>query len=104
VPKKLFKPPKDVINEWPEVFEDMYIKTMPIEYIHCAEISFGDGRVWEVNIAEQLQHSSVEEVASRLMDAFREYQSEIATINFQVDIGRLKHDITNSTKDILDKK
>ena len=104
MPKKLFKPPKDVINEWPEVFEDLYIKSMPIEYIHSVEITFNDGRVWEVNIAEQLDHSKVNEVTSRLMEAFREYHPEIASVNFQVDVQRLKKDVINSTKNILDNK
>jgi hypothetical protein len=104
VPKKLFKPPKDVIQEWPEIFEDLYMSTIPISYMHSVEIEFDDGRIWEINVAEQLELNEAEIVAKKLIEAFREYQDEIHNMNFRVDIEKLKNDVINSTKGILGNK
>ena len=54
MPKPLFKPPRHLVEEWPEVFEDMYMNTMPVCYIDMIRMEFNDGRIWEINIQEQL--------------------------------------------------
>lgn len=100
----MFKPPKSVISEWPEVFEEIYMSTMPIQYIHGVEITFDNGRIWEININEQLEFDNEEDIIQKLMLAFKDYQDEIQTINFQVDIGKLKSDVLKSTKNILGDK
>jgi hypothetical protein len=104
VPKKYFKPPKDVIKEWPEVLGDVYVSTMPIKYIHGVELSFSDGRIWEIDIEEQLECNDEDEIIEKIMMAFKDYQDEIVTINFQIDVERIKEDIINSTKGILGEK
>jgi hypothetical protein len=104
VPKKYFKPPKDVIKEWPEVLGDVYVSTMPIKYIHGVELSFSDGRIWEIDIEEQLEFNDEDEIIEKIMMAFKDYQDEIVTINFQIDVERIKEDIINSTKGILGEK
>lgn len=104
MPKKYFKPPKDVIKEWPEVLGDVYVSTMPIKYIHGVELSFSDGRIWEIDIEEQLECNDEDEIIEKIMMAFKDYQDEIVTINFQIDVERIKEDIINSTKGILGEK
>jgi hypothetical protein len=104
VPKKLFKPPENVIQEWPEVFEHIYMSTVPISYMDSVEIEFTDGRIWEINVAEQLELNKAEIVAVKLIEAFREYQDEIQNMNFKVDIEKLKKDVLDSTKGILGEK
>jgi hypothetical protein len=104
VPKKYYKPPKDVIKEWPEVLGDVYVSTMPIKYIHGVELAFSDGRVWEIDIEEQLEFNDEDEIIDKIMMAFKDYQDEIVTINFQIDVDRIKEDIINSTKGILGEK
>ena len=103
MPKRFFKPPKNVIQEWPEIFEDMYMSTIPVKYMHSVEIEFNDGRLWEINITEQLENEEAEIVAKKLIEAFREYQDEIHNMNFSVDIEKLKNDVIKSTKGFLDK-
>jgi hypothetical protein len=104
VPKKYFKPPREVIKEWPEVLGDIYVSTMPIKYIRGVELSFSDGRIWEIDIEEQLEFNDEDEIIEKIMMAFRDYQDEIVTINFQIDVDRIKNDVTNKTKGILGEK
>jgi hypothetical protein len=54
MPKKFYKPSENIIQEWPEIFEDIYMSTVPVLYMHSVEIEFDDGRIWSINISEQL--------------------------------------------------
>jgi hypothetical protein len=101
MPKPLFKPPRHLVEEWPEVFEDMYMNTMPVCYIDMIRMEFNDGRVWEINIQEQLYDLPNELVASRLVDTFQEFKEDIKKIDFKIDIDRLKKDILDSSKKIF---
>jgi hypothetical protein len=101
VPNPLFKPPRHLVKEWPEVFEDLYMNTMPVAYLETVHLEFANGRVWQIDIKEQLKELDADDVAKRLLDTLQEYKDEIKKIDFKVDIGRLKTDIQHSTKDIV---
>jgi hypothetical protein len=101
VSKPLFRPPKNLIQEWPEVFEDLYMNTMPVHYLEMLRIEFEDGRVWEINVQEQLSTTHSDIIADRLVDTFQEYREEIKKIDFKVNIDKLKTDVRNSSKKIL---
>jgi hypothetical protein len=101
VPKPLFRPPKNLIQEWPEVFEDLYMNTMPVHYLEMLRIEFDDGRVWEINVQEQLSSTHSDIIADRLVDTFQEYREEIKKIDFKVNVDKLKTDIRNSSKKIF---
>lgn len=99
--KPLFKPPTHLIKEWPEVFEDMYMNTMPVAYLKNVRLEFNNGRIWEIDIQEQLTNEPNEVVAEKLIDTFQEYRDDITKVDFTIDIQRLKEDITKQTKNIL---
>lgn len=101
MPNPLFKPPRHLVKEWPEVFEDLYMNTMPIAYLETVHLEFANGRVWQVDVKDQLKELNVDDVATRLLDTLQEYRDEITKLDFKVDIERLKKDISNSTKDIF---
>jgi len=101
VPKPLFRPPTHLIKEWPEVFEDMYMNTMPVAYLKNVRLEFNNGRIWEIDIQEQLTNEPNEVVAEKLIDTFQEYRDDITKVDFTIDIQRLKEDITKQTKNIL---
>ena len=101
MPKPLFRPPTHLIKEWPEVFEDMYMNTMPVAYLKNVRLEFNNGRIWEIDIQEQLTNEPNEVVAEKLIDTFQEYRDDITKVDFAIDIQRLKEDITKQTKNIL---
>jgi hypothetical protein len=101
MPKPLFKPPRHLVEEWPEVFEDMYMNTMPIHYIDMVRMEFIDGRVWEINVQDQLCDVPNELVATRLVDTFQEFKEDIKKIDFKIDVERLKTDIKKEIRKIL---
>ena len=101
MPNPLFKPPRHLVKEWPEVFEDLYMNTMPVSYIDFINLEFQDGRIWQIDIKQQLAEDEPDSVAERLMFTLTEYKDTIKKIDFKIDVERLKKDIKDSTKDIF---
>lgn len=99
--KPLFKPPRHLVREWPEVFEDLYMNTMPIAYLDLIHLEFANGRVWEIDVRDRLKGNPLEVVANQVLDTLKEYRDEITKIDFKVDVSRLKKDISASTSSIL---
>jgi hypothetical protein len=101
MPNPLFKPPRHLVKEWPEVFEDLYMNTMPVAYLDSVRLDFTDGRVWEIDVRSELTKQSPEGIAEILFSTLQEYKDEIKKIDFKVDIEKLKKDILDSTKTIF---
>lgn len=101
MPKPLFKPPKHLIKEWPEIFEDLYMNTMPVAYLLLLRLEFNNGRIWEIDVQEQIGKTDPQVMAEKLLSTFKEYRDDIKKIDFQMDIERLKSDIKESSKNLL---
>jgi len=101
VPKRLFRTPLELVKEWPEIFEDMYMSTMPVHYLQIIRLKFSNGRIWEIDITEQLSESAPDIVAEKILKIFSEYKEDISNIDFSIDVKKLKNDILQQTKDIL---
>lgn len=99
--RPLFKPPRHLVKEWPEIFEDLYMNTMPVAYLIFLRLEFTDGRIWEINVQEQLASEEANKVAEKLLNIFHEYREDIKKIDFQMDIERLKNDIKESSDRLL---
>ena len=101
MPNPLFRPPRHLVKEWPEVFEDLYMNTMPVAYLDRVHLEFSDGRIWEIDIKVELTKNNPESIADILLHTLQEYKEEIKKIDFKVDIEKLKKDIGDSTKTIF---
>ncbi len=101
MPNPLFRPPRHLVKEWPEVFEDLYMNTMPVAYLDLVHLEFLDGKIWEINIKQELESKTAEIIAETLLDTLQEYKDDIKKIDFKVDIQRLKLDIKSSTDSIF---
>ncbi len=101
MPNPLFRPPRHLVKEWPEVFEDLYMNTMPVTYIDTINLEFSDGRIWQIDVKKQLAEDDADSVAERLMMTLGEYKETITKIDFKIDVIRLKKDIEDSSKSLL---
>jgi hypothetical protein len=101
MPNPLFRPPRHLVKEWPEIFEDLYMNTMPVAYLETIHIEFSDGKIWEINITDQLIDSDPEIIADRMLETMQEYKEEIKKIDFKINIEKLKKDIKNETNKLF---
>jgi hypothetical protein len=100
VPQSRKKLPPEVIDHWPEVFEDIEISIVPLEYLHSVRVGFTDGKIWDIAIKSKTS-DSVEDLQTALDDLFEEYQDSIKSVDFRLDTDKVKRDITQRTKRFL---
>lgn len=96
---------KEVIDKWPEVLGNIDIKVVPTEYIKAVEVTFTDGKVWIIeNDPNRSIQSNAEAFEQSMEDLMAEYEDVLQSVNFVVDMERVKKDITKRTKIFMKKK
>jgi hypothetical protein len=95
------KLPDDVIDHWPEVFKDVRIEAVPIEYVNSVLVTFVDGKVWDIDLSKNTPDL---DVTDALEDLIEEYEDAIVNIDFRLDTERVKEDVTKRTKMFLKKR
>lgn len=96
--------PKEVIDHWPEVFEDLDVKVVPLEYLHSVRVFFEDGKIWDIDVQKSKKDSGIGQLEDTLGELFEAYDDVITNVDFRLDTERLKEDITNRTKLFLKKR
>ena len=101
--KKASLPP-DVIDQWPEVFNDLDVKAVPLAYLHSMRITFKDGKVWDLNIAAHVKKSGAENLEEHLEELIEAYEEVIEHVDFRLDVEKVKKDIIKKTNKFLKNK
>jgi hypothetical protein len=101
MPRALFRPPRHLVKEWPEVFEDLYMNTMPVAYLDLVIVEFKDGKVWQIDVADQLKESDPDLMCSKLLDIMQEYKDTITKMDFKINVEKLKKDIKDEISKIF---
>lgn len=105
MPKK--KLSDEVVEQWPEVMDEIDIQVVPIQYMKAVEISFTDGKTWVMDLDHDLienPNDTAQELEESLEELLDEYQDSIEGVNFVVDIAKVKADVTKRTKFFLKKR
>ena len=97
------KLPQEIIDHWPEVFQDIEIKAIPIEYIRTANVYFDNGDMWEIDIQGDFieDHNSAEEALELF---FEEYDDSIVKVDFKIDSEKVIKDVKTRTKTFMKKR
>lgn len=95
--------PKDVVDQWPEVFSEVDVKAVPLEYLHSMRIIFKDGKVWDINIASHAKNHGIDNLEEHLEELIESYEESIEHIDFRLDVERVKKDVMKKTRSFLKK-
>jgi hypothetical protein len=95
------KLPKDVVEKWPEVFGDVDIEVIPVEYLHSVRITFSDGKIWEIDTTKNEDDIDFEDAIEALLI---EYEDSIDNVDFQLDTEKVKQDIKKRTNTFMKKR
>ena len=96
--------PKDVIDHWPEVFEEIQLNVLPIKYLNSVLINFKDGKTWEVKISAEARKEGWTVFETQLSELVKNYEENIDNVDFKLDTLRVKKDIEKGTQQFLKKK
>lgn len=96
------KLPIETSTDWDEILEQVEIKAVPLAYVKSIVVTFLDGDTWELDvIKDDLEVEDTEELLDSIVE---EYDEEIDTIEFRLNMEKVKEDIQESTEKFLAKK
>jgi len=101
VPNK--KLPQEVIDAWPEVFGDVDVKSVPLEYLHSINVQFKNRDTWVIGF-DKTKDITPEEINQHLNDLFEEYEDDIVNVDFKLDTEKVKKDVKSRTKYFMKKR
>lgn len=96
--KKRFE--EETIKSWPDILKDIRIESIPTDYIKHIKINFVDGREWLIDVEENPKA----DFNKAIDELYQEYSDSIASINFNIDIQKIKKDIEKRTTVFLKKR
>ena len=96
--------PKEVVAHWPEIFSDLYVESIPVEYLLSIKVTFKDGKNWEIRLKNNRQKMTNKELEKQITELFKTYGDAIKNVDFRLDTNKVKADITKRTKTFLKKR
>jgi len=96
--------PQEVVDLWPEVFEGIKIKSLPLKYLESVSINFKDGKSWEVKLTAKAKKDGWDVFCNSLSELLLSYEDRIDDIDFKLNTVRVKKDIERSTSKFLKKQ
>ena len=49
----------DLIKHWPEIFKDIDVRSIPLEYLNAVYVTFDDGKVWAIELDENAKPEDI---------------------------------------------
>lgn len=98
------KLPEEVISHWPEIFKDVEIKAVPIEYIHSVHVHFHDGKIWEIELDRKSVENDTNSIEDSLETFLEQYNDEIAHVDFRLNTTKVVDDVKRRTKSFMKKR
>ena len=96
--------PKEVVAHWPEIFSDLHVESIPVEYLLSIKVTFKDGKNWEIRLKNNRQKMTNKELEKQITELFQTYGDAIKNVDFRLDTNKVKADITKRTKTFLKKR
>jgi len=100
---KTNKFPRSIIDHWPEIFNDVEIRAIPIKYLHAINVNFKDGNKWCIEMNKN-KGSTVEELEESLEEFFNEHDDLIESVEFNLNTAKVKKDVQIHTKRFMKRR
>jgi hypothetical protein len=95
---------KDVIESWPEIFEDVNLNVVPLKYLCSVQVKFKDKKVWNIDIGKNLRDDNWQIIQTNIQEMVMNYKEHIESVDFKLDTDQIKKDITRETTKFLKKR
>lgn len=94
------KLPKDVIDRWPEIFGEISLNVVPLQYLHTVRITFKNSKIWEIDF-EKDSKRNWDSFEKEIKEIVSQYEDSIENIDFKLNTDKIKKDITKHTTKFL---
>jgi hypothetical protein len=95
---------RNIIDQWPEIFEDVDLSAVPLPYLHSVMVTFKDGKNWHIVLGDADKKAEDGNLPRNLYEFFQLHEEEIEHIDFRLDVEKLKKDVMRSTNKFLKRK
>jgi len=95
---------KDVIESWPEIFEDVKLNVVPLKYLCSVQVKFKDKKIWTIDIGKNLRDDNWQTIQSNIQEMIMNYKEHIEGVDFKLDTDQIKKDISRETAKFLKKR
>jgi hypothetical protein len=95
---------RNIVEQWPEIFEDIVLSAIPLPYLHSVLVTFKDGRHWTVVLKDSDRKSINGEIPKNLYEFFQNQDENIENIDFRIDVEKIKKDVIKNTNKLLKRK
>lgn len=96
--------PSDKDKEWEKILDEVSLSYLPVEYLKNIIVTFDDGNVWDINISDSRKAQSTDDIEDALEELFEEYDDKIESIDFRLDVERVKKDLSKKVNRLLKNK
>jgi len=96
--------PKDVVEHWPEVFGEITLNVVPLQYLDSITVTFKNSKVWEIKLSSKQAQENWDTFEHNLKEMLSSYESDIENVDFKLDTERVKKDIIKNTSRFLKKR
>lgn len=81
-------------SDWEDIFNDIEMTFLPIEYVSRIVIKFENNVKWDIDVDDSRKKQPLEQIEDALDELFDEYEDQIETIDFRLDLERIKTDLS----------
>jgi hypothetical protein len=96
--------PKDIVDQWPEIFNEIDVKAVPLEYLDSMRIIFKDGKIWLFRLKNKSKIVETDDFKENLETLIDTYRENIEHIDFRLDVDKVKKDIVKKTNSFMKAK
>lgn len=95
---------KDVVESWPEIFDEVKLNVVPIQYLSGVHVKFKDKRVWNIDIKPEFRNENWQSIERNIYEIIMNYKRHIESIDFKLDTDKIKRDVTKQTTKFLKRR
>lgn len=81
-------------QDWDDIFDSIEMSYVPLEYVSKIIIKFSDETSWDIDIDNSRKQQPMHQIEDSLDTLFQEYDDLIETVDFKLDLDRIKHDLS----------
>ena len=81
-------------QDWDDIFENLEMSFVPIEYVNRIIIKFDNNVTWDINVDDSRKKQPIEQIEESLDQLFEEYENQIVAIDYKLDLERVKKDLS----------
>lgn len=84
----------DKDKDWEEIFDNLEMTFVPIEYVNRIIVKFDNNVTWDINVDDSRKKQPIEQIEESLDQLFEEYEDQIIAVDYRLDLERVKKDLS----------